>query len=294
MAKAAKTFIPADTGLAQYFREAAAVAPLSAAREFDLATRWRDNRDQKALHDLTAAYARLAIKLAAGYRGYGLPLEDLVGEANIGLMKATEKFDPARGFRFSTYAQWWIKASIQQHIIQNWSLVKIGSTANQKKLFFSLRRLRAQIGDVNDTHLSDEHCAAIATKAGVSEKDVRLMEQRLTPDSSLHTPLKEDGESLWIDFLESADPSPEEQVIAEQEREVGTSILQRAMATALTNDRERAIFTGRRLAEKEDRKTLEDFAEIYGITRERVRQIEHKAFEKVQAAVLRLSRGPQL
>lgn len=294
MAKAGKSFIPGDGELNRYFRETAAIKPLSAAREFELASRWREHGDEKAMHEMTAAYARLANKIAIGYRGYGLPLEDLVGEASVGLMKATEKFDPSRGFRFSTYAQWWIKASVQAYIMQNWSLVKMGTTANQKKLFFSLRRLRAQIGDVNDTHLSDENCAAIAKNLGVSADEVREMEQRLNRDSSLDTPVSEEGDALWVDFLESADPSPEQQVLARDEAEKGLGLLQQAMATVLTSERERDIFTGRRLADKEDVKTLEYFADFYGISRERVRQIEHKAFEKVQKAVLALSRGEEI
>jgi len=292
MAKA--SFIPLEGALAQLFREAGAIAPLSPKEEYALAMRWREHEDKAAMHTLVSAHVRMIFKTAAKYRGYGMPTEDMVGAGTVGLMHAARKFEPERGFRFSTYAQWWIKASMQQHLLENWSLVKLGTTANQKKLFFNLRKVRGQIGDASDTHLSDENCEKIAKKLGVTADDVRLMEQRLNKDASLDAPMTNDPESsARVDFLESADPTPEDILVEQDEKAQRGSLLKQALAV-LTDDRERDIFTQRRLRDPEDVATLEDLAVKYEISRERVRQIEVRAFEKIQKAVFALSQGEDI
>lgn len=248
-----------------------------------LAKRYHEHTDPKAAHKLVTSHLRLVAKIAMGYRGYGLPIGEVISEGNVGLMQAVKRFEPERGFRLATYAMWWIKASIQEYILRSWSLVKMGTTANQKRLFFNLRKMKSKIQALDDGDLKPDQVKHIATKLKVSEAEVVSMNRRLSGDASLNAPLRaSEGESgEWQDWLVD-DSSSQEQVLIEQdELESRRSLLEQAMDTL--NDRERRIFQARRLSE--DPMTLEDLSGEFGISRERVRQIEVRAFEKVQAAV---------
>src|SRR6218665_1824030 len=272
-----------EGGLSRYLDEIRKFPMLEPSEEYMLARRYQEHGDRDAAHKLVTSHLRLVAKIAMGYRGYGLPIGEVVSEGNVGLMQAVKKFDPERGFRLATYAMWWIKASIQEYILRSWSLVKMGTTANQKRLFFNLRRMKSKIQAIEDGDLRPDQVAEIATKLKVSEAEVVSMNRRLSGDASLNAPIKAgEGESgQWQDWLVDDHDSQEQTLIEQDELETRRAMLARAMA--VLNDRERRIFEARRLAE--DPVTLEELSTEFDISRERVRQIEVRAFEKVQDAV---------
>ncbi|MFN4288795.1 MAG: RNA polymerase sigma factor RpoH [Brevundimonas sp.] len=271
-----------EQGLSRYLSEIRKFPMLSKDEEYMLAKRWTEHQDTESAHKLVTSHLRLVAKIAMGYRGYGLPIGEVISEGNVGLMQAVKKFDPDRGFRLATYAMWWIRASIQEYILRSWSLVKMGTTAAQKKLFFNLRKAKSEISALEDGDLRPEHVEAIATRLGVSEDDVVAMNRRLSGDASLNSPLRSDSESEWQDWLADDSQVSQETALAEsEERDIRMSLLQEAMHEL--TDRERHILTERRL--KDDPVTLEELAGHYGVSRERVRQIEVRAFEKLQKAM---------
>jgi RNA polymerase sigma-32 factor len=279
---AALPILTAESGLTRYLEEIRRFPMLEPQDEFMLAKRWREHGDRDAAHKLVTSHLRLVAKIAMGYRGYGLPISEVISEGNVGLMQAVKRFEPDKGFRLATYAMWWIKAAIQEYILRSWSLVKMGTTANQKKLFFNLRKAKSKISALEEGDLRPDQVQIIAKRLGVTEQDVVDMNRRLGGDVSLNAPIREDGDSgEWQDWLVD-DSSTQEERLAESE-EVDNR--RQALGEALTvlNDRERRIFEARRLAD--DPITLEDLAAEFGVSRERVRQIEVRAFEKVQRAV---------
>jgi RNA polymerase sigma-32 factor len=272
-----------EGGLSRYLTEIRKFPMLSKDEEFMLAKRWKEHSDPEAAHKLVTSHLRLVAKIAMGYRGYGLPIGEVISEGNVGLMQAVKKFEPDKGFRLATYAMWWIRASIQEYILRSWSLVKMGTTAAQKKLFFNLRKAKSEISAFEEGDLRPEQVSHIATRLGVLDEEVISMNRRLSgPDSSLNAPLRSDGESEWQDWLaDDTAVSQETQLAEDEEKSIRMSLLQEAM-TELT-DRERHILTQRRL--QDNPTTLEDLASEYGVSRERVRQIEVRAFEKLQKAM---------
>ncbi|SDN14775.1 RNA polymerase, sigma 32 subunit, RpoH [Methylobacterium phyllostachyos] len=272
-----------EGGLSRYLDEIRKFPMLEPTEEFTLAKAWRDAGDREAAHRLVTSHLRLVAKIAMGYRGYGLPIGEVVSEGNVGLMQAVKRFDPDKGFRLATYAMWWIKAAIQEYILRSWSLVKMGTTANQKKLFFNLRKAKGKISALDEGDLKPDQVKQIATRLGVPEQDVIDMNRRLSGDTSLNAPLREEGEGEWQDWLVDNSPSQETVLAREQEGQNRLSALRDALG--VLNPRERRIFEARRLAE--DPITLEDLSGEFGVSRERVRQIEVRAFEKVQEAVKR-------
>ena len=272
-----------DGGLSRYLTEIRKFPMLPKDEEFMLAQRWKEHQDSEAAHKMVTSHLRLVAKIAMGYRGYGLPIGEVISEGNVGLMQAVKKFEPDKGFRLATYAMWWIRASIQEYILRSWSLVKMGTTAAQKKLFFNLRKAKSQIAAFQDGDLRPDQVSAIATKLGVLDSEVISMNRRLSgPDASLNAPLRADGESEWQDWLADDDQVSQETVVADnQEKSMRMSLLEEAMVEL--TDRERHILTERRL--KDDPTTLEDLASQYGVSRERVRQIEVRAFEKLQKSM---------
>ncbi len=277
--------IPALTpegNLRRYLDDIRKFPMLEPEQEFMLAKSWREHDDMDAAHKLVTSHLRLVAKIAMGYRGYGLPVAELISEGNVGMMQAVKRFDPDRGFRLATYAMWWIRASIQEYILHSWSLVKMGTTAAQKKLFFNLRKMKARLQAIDDGDLSPENVTHIATELSVPEQDVVDMNRRLAgSDQSLNAPLRAEGDGEWQDWLVDDTESQESLVAENQELAKRRTSLNTAMETL--NDRERRILTERRLSE--DPKTLEDLSQEYGISRERVRQIEVRAFEKIQKAM---------
>jgi RNA polymerase sigma-32 factor len=279
---AALPILTAESGLSRYLEEIRRFPMLEPQEEYMLAKRWREHGDRDAAHKLVTSHLRLVAKIAMGYRGYGLPISEVISEGNVGLMQAVKRFEPEKGFRLATYAMWWIKAAIQEYILRSWSLVKMGTTANQKKLFFNLRKAKSKINALEEGDLHPDQAKLIAKRLGVTEQDVVEMNRRLSGDVSLNAPIREEGDAgEWQDWLvdESTD---QESRLAESEQ---ADNRRKALGEALTvlNDRERRIFEARRLAE--DPITLEDLASEFGVSRERVRQIEVRAFEKVQKAV---------
>lgn len=272
-----------EAGLNRYLDEIRKFPMLEPQQEYMLAKRYSEHGDRDAAHKLVTSHLRLVAKIAMGYRGYGLPIGEVVSEGNVGLMQAVKKFDPERGFRLATYAMWWIKASIQEYILRSWSLVKMGTTANQKRLFFNLRRLKGRLQAIDEGDLKPEHVSEIATKLKVSEEEVVSMNRRLSGDASLNASIKaSEGDSgQWQDWLVDDHDSQEEVLIEQDELDTRRRMLSKAMS--VLNERERRIFEARRLAE--DPVTLEDLSSEFDISRERVRQIEVRAFEKVQDAV---------
>ena len=272
-----------DGGLSRYLTEIRKFPMLAKDEEFMLAKRWREHEDPAAAHRLVTSHLRLVAKIAMGYRGYGLPIGEVISEGNVGLMQAVKKFEPDKGFRLATYAMWWIRASIQEYILRSWSLVKMGTTAAQKKLFFNLRKAKSQISAFEDGDMRPDQVSLIATKLGVLDSEVISMNRRLSgPDASLNAPLRADSENEWQDWLEDKDAVSQETRLAEdEEKSLRMGLLEVAM-TGLT-DRERHILTQRRL--RDDPTTLETLASEYGVSRERVRQIEVRAFEKLQRAM---------
>ncbi|MBY6243285.1 RNA polymerase sigma factor RpoH [Methylosinus sp. Sm6] len=280
MANALPT-LSGESGLARYLSEIRRFPMLEPEQEYMLAKRWREHQDPNAAQKLVTSHLRLVAKIAMGYRGYGLPIGEIVSEGNVGLMQAVKRFEPERGFRLATYAMWWIRASIQEYILRSWSLVKMGTTASQKKLFFNLRKAKSKISAFEDGDLTPEHVDEIARRLGVTKQDVIEMNRRMSGDASLNAPLREEGEGEWQDWLVD-DASDQEHVLVEQE-EAGNRLDALRGALGVLNPRERRIFEARRLSE--DPVTLEDLSTEFGVSRERVRQIEVRAFEKVQSAV---------
>ena len=272
-----------EGGLNRYLDEIRKFPMLEPQQEYMLAKRYQEHGDRNAAHQLVTSHLRLVAKIAMGYRGYGLPIGEVVSEGNVGLMQAVKKFDPERGFRLATYAMWWIKASIQEYILRSWSLVKMGTTANQKRLFFNLRRMKGKIQAIEDGDLRPDQVKEIATKLKVSEEEVVSMNRRLTGDASLNAPIRAtEGESgEWQDWLVDDSENAEQMLVEQDELDNRRGML--ASALAVLNDRERRIFEARRLSDEP--LTLEDLSSEFDISRERVRQIEVRAFEKVQDAV---------
>jgi RNA polymerase sigma-32 factor len=281
-------------GLSRYLEDIRKFPMLEPGEEFMLAKRWKEHADSDAAEKLVTSHLRLVAKIAMGYRGYGLPIGEVVSEGNVGLMQAVKRFEPDKGFRLATYAMWWIRASIQEYILRSWSLVKMGTTASQKKLFFNLRRTKSQLQALEEGDLKPETVAKIATKLGVTESDVISMNRRLGGDSSLNAPVRSDSESgEWQDWLVDDTPSQETRMVEDEELSMRKSYLRSAMA--VLNDRERRVFEARRLAEEPA--TLEELSEEFNVSRERIRQIEVRAFEKVQKAVTTSAQkveGPRL
>ena len=273
--------IAGESGLARYLQEIKRFPMLEPQEEYMLAKRWREHGDREAAHKLVTSHLRLVAKIAMGYRGYGLPIGEVISEGNVGLMQAVKRFEPEKGFKLATYAMWWIRASIQEYILRSWSLVKMGTTASQKKLFFNLRKAKSRISALDEGDLRDDQVETISKRLGVAKQDVIDMNRRLGGDASLNAPLREEGEGEWQDWLvdESAD---QESLLAERE-ESDTRLTALRGALSVLNPRERRIFEARRLAEEPI--TLEELSSEFGVSRERVRQIEVRAFEKVQAAV---------
>ena len=274
--------ITADGGLARYFEEIRRFPMLEPREEFMLAKRWREHGDRDAAHKLVTSHLRLVARIATGYRGYGLPISEVISEGNVGLMQAVKRFDPDKGFRLATYAMWWIKAQIQEYIIRSWSLVKMGTTANQKKLFFNLRKAKRRISALEEGDLRPDQVKLISKRLSVTEQEVVDMNRRLGGDVSLNASVRqEDDAGEWQDWLVDESVSQEENLVSSEEAWNRHEALTRSLS--VLNDRERRIFEARRLAEEPP--TLEELAGEFGISRERVRQIEVRAFEKVQEAV---------
>src|SRR6266508_5441150 len=271
-----------ESSLTPYFAEIQRFPMLERHEEYRLAQRWREHGDRDAAHKLVTSHLRLVAKIAMGFRGYGLPISEVISEGNVGLMQAVKRFEPEKGFRLATYAMWWIKAAIQEYILRSWSLVKMGTTANQKKLFFNLRKAKSKISALEEGDLRPDQVKLIAKRLGVTEQDVVDMNRRLGGDVSLNAPIREDGDSgEWQDWLVDDSTSQETRLVESEE----SDNRRKALGEALTvlNDRERRIFEARRLADEPI--TLEDLAAEFNVSRERVRQIEVRAFEKVQKAV---------
>ncbi|MCB1514121.1 MAG: RNA polymerase sigma factor RpoH [Hyphomicrobiaceae bacterium] len=282
--KALPTVAAGSGGLARYLEEVRRFPMLEPDEEYMLAKSWQEHGDTEAAHKLVTSHLRLVARIAMGYRGYGLPIGEVISEGNVGLMQAVKRFEPDKGFRLATYAMWWIRASIQEYILRSWSLVKMGTTAAQKKLFFNLRRVKGQLQALEEGDLKPEHVETIARKLGVSTDDVVSMNRRLGGDASLNAPIRAEAESgEWQDWLVDDAPDQEELLAESEELDRRRSYLSDALSTL--NDRERRIFEARRLAE--DPVTLEDLSVEFGVSRERIRQIEVRAFEKVQKAVTR-------
>jgi RNA polymerase sigma-32 factor len=276
-----------EASLNRYLTEIRKFPVLTAEQEYMLAKRFSEHADTDAAAQLVTSHLRLVAKIAMGYRGYGLPVSELISEGNIGLMQGVKKFEPDRGFRLATYAMWWIKASIQEFILRSWSLVKMGTTAAQKKLFFNLRRMKKNLDAYEDSDLKPEHLRKIATDLGVSEQEVINMNRRMMMggDASLNVSMREDSEGQWQDMLADERPLQDETVADAEEASYRRELLNEALSSL--NDRERQILTDRRLAE--DPRTLEELSQVYNVSRERVRQIEVRAFEKLQKAIHRIA-----
>jgi RNA polymerase sigma-32 factor len=276
-----------DASLNRYLSEIRKYPILAPEQEYMLAKRYQQHEDPAAAAQLVSSHLRLVAKIAMGYRGYGLPVSELISEGNVGLMQGVKKFDPDRGFRLATYAMWWIKASMQEFILRSWSLVKIGTTAAQKKLFFNLRRMKSNLQAFEDGDLKPETLTKIATDLGVSETEVIEMNRRMSMggDTSLNVSMREDGDGQWQDWLVDDGPLQDERVADAQEADVRHAMLTEAMDGL--NDREKHILTERRLIDEP--KTLEELSQLYSVSRERVRQIEVRAFEKLQKAMLRIA-----
>ncbi len=271
-----------SAGLSRYLEEIRRFPMLEPNQEYMLAKRWQEHEDTDAAHQLVTSHLRLVARIAMGYRGYGLPISEVISEGNVGLMQAVKRFEPDKGFRLATYAMWWIRASIQEYILRSWSLVKMGTTAAQKKLFFNLRRAKGQLQALEEGDLRPEHVKTIAKRLGVSEEDVVSMNRRLGGDASLNAPIRADSESgEWQDWLVDDTPDQEERLAESEELTQRRGFLAGALSSL--NERERRIFEARRLSD--DPATLEDLSAEFGVSRERIRQIEVRAFEKVQKAV---------
>ncbi|MGB5092788.1 MAG: RNA polymerase sigma factor RpoH [Parvibaculum sp.] len=277
-----------EGSLSRYLQEIRKFPMLEPQEEYMLAKRWKEHEDSEAAHKLVTSHLRLVAKIAMGYRGYGLPIGEVISEGNVGLMQAVKRFEPEKGFRLATYAMWWIRASIQEYILRSWSLVKLGTTAAQKKLFFNLRKVKGQIQAIEEGDLNHEHVTEIATRLGVTEDEVISMNRRLSgPDNSLNAPMRADAEGgEWQDWL--VDDTVDQETALGEDEEMGLRREMLAKAMQSLNEREMHILTERRL--KDEPATLEDLSQEYGISRERVRQIEVRAFEKLQKAMKNAAR----
>jgi len=274
--------ITPEGSLNRYLAEIRKLPMLEPEEEYMLAKSWQEHEDTDAAHRMITSHLRLVAKIAMGYRGYGLPVQELIAEGNVGMMQAVKRFDPEKGFRLATYAMWWIRASIQEYILRSWSLVKMGTTAAQKKLFFNLRKVKGQLQAFEDGDLHPDTVKKIATRLSVSEKEVVDMNRRLTaPDHSLNSPLRIDGDEEWVDWLVDENETQETTLGNSQEMQHRLDMLEEAMETL--NERERHILTERRL--KDNPSTLEELSGEYDVSRERIRQIEVRAFEKLQKAM---------
>jgi RNA polymerase sigma-32 factor len=273
--------ISSEGGLSRYLQEIRQFPMLQPEEEFMLAKRWKEHGDREAAHKLVTSHLRLVAKIAMGYRGYGLPISEVISEGNVGLMQAVKRFEPDKGFRLATYAMWWIKASIQEFILRSWSLVKMGTTASQKKLFFNLRKVKGQIQALEDGDLRPDQVKEIARRLAVPEEDVISMNRRLSGDASLNAQVRADSEGEWQDWLVDDSETQEDTLVQSEENKLRLGLLSEAMGKL--TDRERRVFEERRL--KDDPATLEDLSQEFGVSRERIRQIEVRAFEKVQKAV---------
>jgi RNA polymerase sigma-32 factor len=294
MAKAVAT-IPAiggELGLNRYMTEIKKFPILSQEEEYMLAKRFEEHDDREAAQKLVTSHLRLVAKIAMGYRGYGLPVTELISEGNIGLMQGVKKFEADRGFRLATYAMWWIRASIQEYILRSWSLVKMGTTAAQKKLFFNLRKMKSRLNAFEDGDLKPEDVETIASDLGVTEDEVISMNRRMAMggDTSLNVPMRDDGEGQWQDWLVDDEPLHDQTIANEQEADVRRGMLMEAMGEL--NEREQHILTERKLTD--DPQTLEELSQVYGVSRERIRQIEVRAFEKLQKAMMRIAEDKKL
>ena len=280
---AAFSLVSAEGGLSRYLAEIRRFPMLEPQEEYMLAKSWREHGDRDAAQRLVTSHLRLVAKIAMGYRGYGLPIGEVVSEGNVGLMQAVKRFEPDKGFRLATYAMWWIRAAIQEYILRSWSLVKMGTTANQKKLFFNLRKAKSHISALEEGDLRPDQVKSIATSLGVSEQDVVDMNRRMSGDASLNAPIRQEGEGgEWQDWLVDDSSSQESILVESEESDNRLGALRQALGSL--NERERRIFEARRLLD--DPVTLEELSAEFGISRERVRQIEVRAFEKVQKAVV--------
>ena len=280
---AAFSLVSAEGGLSRYLSEIRRFPMLEPQEEYMLAKSWREHGDRDAAQRLVTSHLRLVAKIAMGYRGYGLPIGEVVSEGNVGLMQAVKRFEPDKGFRLATYAMWWIRAAIQEYILRSWSLVKMGTTANQKKLFFNLRKAKSQISALEEGDLRPEQVKTIATKLGVTEQDVVDMNRRMSGDASLNAPIRQEGEGgEWQDWLVDDSSSQESLLVESEESDNRLGALRQALG--VLNERERRIFEARRLLDEPV--TLEELSAEFSISRERVRQIEVRAFEKVQKAVV--------
>jgi len=278
---AALPSVSSEGGLARYLQEIRQFPMLQPDEEFMLAKRWKEHGDREAAHKLVTSHLRLVAKIAMGYRGYGLPISEVVSEGNVGLMQAVKRFEPDKGFRLATYAMWWIKASIQEFILRSWSLVKMGTTASQKKLFFNLRKVKGQIQALEEGDLRPDQVKEISRRLGVPEEDVVSMNRRLSGDASLNAPVRAESEGEWQDWLVDDTDTQEDALVESEEKKLRLDLLTEAL-DKLT-DRERRVFAARRM--QEEPATLEDLSQEFGVSRERIRQIEDRAFEKVQKAV---------
>ncbi|MGE0241381.1 MAG: RNA polymerase sigma factor RpoH [Parvibaculaceae bacterium] len=273
--------VSSEGGLGRYLQEIRQFPMLQPDEEFMLAKRWKEHGDREAAHKLVTSHLRLVAKIAMGYRGYGLPISEVVSEGNVGLMQAVKRFEPDKGFRLATYAMWWIKASIQEFILRSWSLVKMGTTASQKKLFFNLRKVKGQIQALEEGDLRPDQVKEIARRLGVPEEDVVSMNRRLSGDASLNAPVRAESEGEWQDWLVDDTDTQEDMLVESEEKRLRLDLLTEAMEKL--TDRERRVFEARRM--QEEPATLEDLSQEFGVSRERIRQIEVRAFEKVQKAV---------
>jgi RNA polymerase sigma-32 factor len=283
--------LSSESGINKYLQEIRKFPMLEKEEEYMLGKAWREHGDSEAAHKLVTSHLRLVAKIAMGYRGYGLPTNEIISEGNVGLMQAVKRFEPEKGFRLSTYAMWWIRAAIQEYVLRSWSMVKMGTTAAQKKLFFNLRKIKGQIKAVEEGDLHPENVTKIATRLNVSEEEVVNMNRRLAAhDHSLNAPLKADSEGEWQDFL--VDEETDQETLLADSEELGFRRDMLGTAMDKLNDREKHIFTERRL--KDEPSTLEQLSQHYGISRERVRQIEVRAFEKVQKSVRGMARDQRV
>jgi len=282
MAVSTSIALSPEQGLSRYLTEIRKFPMLPKEEEFMLAKRWLEHEDAEAAEKMVTSHLRLVAKIAMGYRGYGLPIAEVISEGNVGLMQSVKKFDPDKGFRLATYAMWWIRASIQEYILRSWSLVKLGTTAAQKKLFFNLRRIKGEINAIEQGDLRPEQVSEIATRLNVTEREVISMNGRMSgSDASLNVPMGQDGDMEWMDWLADEEPNQAAEFADKQEYDARMDLLTQAMSTL--NEREQHILTERRL--NDEPQTLEQLSEVYNVSRERIRQIEVRAFEKLQKAM---------
>ncbi|MEM6901060.1 MAG: RNA polymerase sigma factor RpoH [Pseudomonadota bacterium] len=287
MAKTTAIALSPEQGLSRYLSEIRKFPMLAKEEEFMLAKRWQEHEDSEAAEKMVTSHLRLVAKIAMGYRGYGLPMAEVISEGNVGLMQSVKKFDPDKGFRLATYAMWWIRASIQEYILRSWSLVKLGTTAAQKKLFFNLRRIKGEINAIEQGDLKPEQVTEIAERLNVSEDEVRSMNGRMSgSDASLNVPMGQEGDMEWQDWLADEEPNQAANFAQNQEFDARMELLQSAMGDL--NEREQHILQERRLTDEP--KTLEELSEVYNVSRERIRQIEVRAFEKLQKAMVRMAK----